>query len=86
MLLVTIHPFSSLFSGITLVSQHQKVNPFWILMKQRDDVVAVTSAWPYANHLLLTLYRKQCHHLISYHSIFYGPDALHDALPTVSMH
>jgi len=55
-------------------------------MKQRDDVVAVTSAWPYANHLLLTLYRKQCHHLISYHSIFYGPDALHDALPTVSMH
>jgi len=28
------HPFNGLFSRTTWVSQHQKVKPLWILMKQ----------------------------------------------------
>ena len=46
----------------------------------RDDEVAVTSAALYGNHLHLAPDRWPCH------SIFYRPDALPDAQPTVSKH
>jgi len=50
---------------------------------KRDDGMAVTAVEPYAHHL----------HLASdittpafHHSVFYGPDALSAAQPTVSKH
>ena len=46
---------------------------------------AVASAGPYANNLHLALDRQPHQHLIT-HSIFYRPDALPDAQPTVSKH
>jgi len=48
------HFFNSRFSKTTQVRQQQKGKTFWILMKQRDDEVAVASARPYAIHLHLT--------------------------------
>ena len=33
---------------------NRKAKPIWILMKVRDDRVAVASAGPYANHLHIT--------------------------------
>jgi len=47
----------------------------------RDDGVAVASAGPYANHLHLAADRQPRQHLIN---LFYRPDALPDAQPTVS--
>jgi len=47
------HPFSDLFSRTTWVSQHQKAEPFWILMKQEmvrwqwhkmDDMQIISSS------------------------------------------
>jgi len=58
-------PFNGLFSRTTWVSWHQKVKPFWILMKARDDGVAVASARPYANHLHLALDRYPCQHIMT---------------------
>jgi len=46
--------------------------------------VAVASAGPYANHLCLS--PCQITAPVPHHSVFYMPDALRDAQPTVSKH
>jgi len=53
-------------------------------MNQKDGGVVVVSAGPYANHLHLAAIRWSCQHPIT--QIFYRPDALPDAQPTVSKH
>jgi len=63
LMLLLLHPFNGLFFRTTWVSRHQKGigKPFWILLEQ--DVVAVVSAGPYANHLHLAPDRKPCQYL-----------------------
>jgi len=53
LLLLPVHPFNDLFLMTTWVNPHQKGKPFWILLEQEIDGVAVTSAGPYANQLHL---------------------------------
>jgi len=48
-----------------------------------DDGVAVASAGPYANH---APHFRQITTPSPHHSIFYRPDALPEAQPTVSKH
>jgi len=50
---IELHPFNAFFSGTTWVSQHQKSKPFWVLLEQEIDGVAMASAGPYAKHLHL---------------------------------
>jgi len=45
------HPFNSLFSRTTWVSQNQKGKTIVDSNEATDDRVAVASAGPYANHL-----------------------------------
>jgi len=47
------HLISSLFSGTTWVSWHQKGKTILDFTEARDDRVTVASAGPYANHLHL---------------------------------
>jgi len=56
-LLLLLHPFNSLFSRTTGVSQYQKGKTSLDLNEARDDAVlgmAVASAGPYANSRHLT--------------------------------
>jgi len=74
------------FSRTTWVSQHQKRKTILDFNEARDDRVAVASAGPYANHLLLVPDRQACQHLITQ---FYKLNALPDqadAQPTVTKH
>jgi len=75
------HPFNGLLHDNvgTLATERLKNVDY---NEARDDVVAVSSAGPYANHLHLTPERQKCQHLNT--QIFYRPDALPDAQPTVS--
>jgi len=57
LLLLLLHPFNVLFSRTTWISRHQKGKPFLDFTAARDDVVAVASSGPYANHLHLAPYR-----------------------------
>jgi len=45
------HPFNGLLYKTTWVSGTRQVKPIWILMNQ--EMMAVASAGPYANHLHL---------------------------------
>ena len=56
------HPFNGLFSRTFWVGRHQKVKPFWILMKQKDDRMQMALSRPYANHLHRALERQPCQH------------------------
>jgi len=75
--------FNGLFSGTTWVSRHQKGKPFWILLKQ-EMMGGSGISWaicksfaPHSRHITMP---------VPHHSIFYGPDALPDAQPTVPKH
>jgi len=71
------HQFNSLFSRTTSVSRHQKGKAILDFNEARDDVLAVASVRPYANHLYLTP--------APYQSIFHRPDALSNAQPSVKV-
>jgi len=49
---VNRHPFNSLFSRTTWVSQHQKDQTYLDFNEARDNEVAVASAGPYGIHLI----------------------------------
>jgi len=58
------HPFNGLFSRTTWVSRHEKVKPFWILMKQ-EMMGGSGISWT-MDHLYIAAYRQPCHHLITW--------------------
>jgi len=70
------HPFNSLLSRTTCVSQHQKGWTNLDFNEARDDGVAVASTGPYANHLPFAASTSSLN--------FYRPDAIPDSRPTVS--
>jgi len=58
-----IHSHTLPFNGLFLrTAGARKVEPFWILRKQ--EMMALTSAEPYADHLHLTPHRWPCQHHI----------------------
>ena len=73
------------YSRTTWYSNTRKVKANLDFNETRDDGVAVPSAGQYANHLHLTPCR-QITTPAPHHSIFYRPDALPNAQPTVSKH
>ena len=78
-----IHMFNDLFSRTTWVSRHQKGKSFWILLKQEmmgGSGISWTTCKSFAPH------SRQIITPVPHHSIFYRPDALPDAQPTVSKH
>jgi len=68
------HPFNGLFSWTTWVSQHQKGNPFWILMKQWHQRDLTSTSLQTNNHASTPPLS------------FYRPDALPATQPTASKH
>jgi len=76
------HPFNSHFSGTTQVSQYQKGKPIWILLKQ-ETVTGSGISWAMCKSAPLS---RQITMPAPYHSVFYRPDALSAAQPTVSKH
>jgi len=77
------HTFNGLFSRTTWVSRHQKGKPFWILLKQE----IMGWKWHQRDHMQIICTTLQTdNHASTPSLIFYGPDALPDAKPTVSKH
>ena len=76
------HPFNGPLSGTTQVSRYQKGKPIWILLKQ-ETVSGSGISWaicksaPHCRQI--TTPAPHC-------SVFYRPDALPAAQPTVSKH
>jgi len=67
----------------TWVSRHQKGKTFWILLKQE----MMGWQWHQLDHMQIICTTFQTdNHTSTHHSIFYGPDALPGAQPTVSEH
>ena len=76
------HTFNGLFSRTTCVSRHQKGKPIWILLKQEmmgGSGIIWTMCKSFAPH------SRQITMPVRRHSIFFGPDALLDAQPTLSV-
>jgi len=80
--LLLLHLFNGLFSGSTWVSQHQKCNPFWILMKQE----MMGWQWHQLDHMqsICTCFR-QITMPVPHHSIL-RPDAPPTTQPIASTH
>jgi len=84
-ILLLLHPFNGLFSRTTWISWYQKGKTSLDLNEARDDGVL---GWQWHSCTI----RKQtapCSWQITtptHHPIFYRPDALPDAQPTVSNH
>jgi len=76
-----VNPFNSLFSRKTLVSQHQKDQPFWILLEQ-EMMGASGINWSICKSF--APYSRQITMPVPHHSVFYRPDALPAARPTAS--
>ena len=81
-----VHPFNGLFSRTTWVSWYQKGKTSLDLNETRDYWVLGCSG------ISLTIYKQSAPHSrqintpTPHHSIFYSPDALHEAQPRVSKH
>ena len=76
------HPFNGLFSGTTQVSGTRKVKPIWILLKQ-ETVSGSGISWTICKSAPRS---GQITMPAPHHSVFYRPDALPAAQPTVSKH
>jgi len=77
-----LHLFNGFFSRTTWVSRHQKVKPFWILMKQEmmgGNDIRWTICKSFAYHT------RQIAMPIPHHC-FYRPDTLPAAQSTASKH
>jgi len=76
------HPFNSPFSGTTRVSRYQKGKPIGILLKQ-EAVSGSGISWTICKSAPRS---RQITMPAPHHSVFYRPDALLAAQPTVSKH
>jgi len=77
-----IHPFNGPFPGLPRWAGTRKVKPIWILLKQ-DTVSGSGISWAICKSAL------RCRQITTpspHHSVFYRPDALPAAQPTVSKH
>jgi len=76
------HPFNGPVSGTTRVSQYQKGKKIWILLKQQTVSgsgisCAICKSAPSSRQITTPA---------PHHSVFYRPDAVPAAQPTVSKH
>ena len=85
-LLLLLHPFNSLFSRTTLVSQYQKVKTSLDLNEARYEGVLGCSGISWTTCKQLAPRSRQITTPTPHHSILYKPDALPDDRPTVSKH
>jgi len=86
LLILLLHPFNSLFSRTTWVSQYQKVTTSLDLNEARDYGV-LRWQWHQLDHTQTIWTSFQTDNHTNTSSInFYMPDALPDAQPTVSKH
>ena len=76
------HPFNGPFSGTTWVGRYQKGKPIWILLKQ-ESVSGSGISWAICKSAHRS---RQITMPAPHHSVFYRPDALPAAQPTVSKH
>jgi len=76
------HTFNGPLSGTTQVSQYQKGKPIWILLKQ-ERVSGSGISWAVCKSAPCS---RQITTSAPHHSVFYRPDALPVAQPTVSKH
>jgi len=80
--LLLLHPFNGLFSSTACVNECQKGKTGLDLNEARDDGI-----WHQLDHMQTTCTSLQTdNHSNSPHSIFYRPDALPDAQPTMTKH
>jgi len=79
----TTHTFNGPLSGTTRVSQHQKGKPIWILLEQ-ETVSGSGISWAICKSAPRSKQKKTTPAL--HHSVFYRPDAVPAAQPTVSKH
>ena len=75
-----LHPFNGPFSGTTWVSRHQKGKTNLDFTEARD------SEWQWHQLGHMQVCTKQITMPAPHHSVFYRPDALPAAQPTVSKH
>jgi len=82
-IITILHPFNGLFSRTTWVSWYQKGKTSLDLNETRDDGVLGSSviSWTIFKQYACQITTRTLHH-----SIFYRPDALPDAKPTVAKH
>ena len=76
------HPFNGPFPGLPRWAGTRKLKPIWILLKQ-DTVSGSGISWAICKSAL------RCRQITTpspHHSVFYRPDALPAAQPTVSKH
>jgi len=81
-----LHPFHSLFSRTTWVSRYQKGKTSLDLNEARDYGVLGCSGISWSICKQSAPHSRQITTPTPHHSIFYRPDALPDAQPTVSKH
>jgi len=80
------YPFNGLFSGTTWVSRYQKGKTSQDINKARDDGVLGCSGISWTICKQSAPRSRQITTQTPHHSVFYRPDALPDAQPTVSKH
>jgi len=76
------HTFNGPFSGTARVSRYQKVKPIWILLKQ-ETVSGSGISWAICKSASRSRHITMPAHN---HSVFYRPNTLPAAQPTVSKH
>jgi len=78
-----LHPFNGPFSRTTWVSRHQTGKTFWILLEQE----MMGWQWHQLDHMQIICTSLQTESTpVPHHSVFYRPDAIPVAKPTVSKH
>jgi len=76
------HPFNGPLSGTTRVSQYQKGKTNLDFTAARDS----EWQWNQLDHMQVCTFLQTDNHTSTHHSVFYRPDALPAAQPTVSKH
>ena len=76
------HPFNGSFSRITQVSRYQKGKTNLDFTEARDS----EWQWHQLGHMQVSILLQTDNHTAPHHSVFYRPDALPAAQPTVSKH
>jgi len=76
------HPFNGPFSGTTHVSRYQKGKTDVDFNEARDS----EWQWHQLGHMQVCTLLQTDNHTSTHHSVFYRPDALPAAQPTVTKH
>jgi len=76
---------TALCPGLPRWAGTRKVKPIWILQKQESEWVSEWH-WHQLGHMQVCTSLQADNQPAPHHSVFYRPDALPDAQPTVSKH